>query len=146
MRPSEWSSRRRWMVTQSSRRSGSIAVAQTSAGGAAMSMLASTSLMCQRQASGFGRGRSSRRDVLERLQVAQRPLDGGVESVQPDAEQLARTVVAGQEVAAKAAHERLDERRVLARDRGRDPARDRSQAQREVEPRAVDEHGVADAL
>src|SRR3954447_3500908 len=117
------------MVTQSSRRSGSIAVAQTSAGGAAMSMLASTSLMCQRQASGFGRGRSSRRDVLERLEVPQRPLDGGVERVQPDAEQLARAGVAGQEAAAEAAHERLDQRRVLAGDRGRNPARDRGEAQ-----------------
>src|SRR3954452_19471960 len=144
MRPSEWSSRRRWMVTQSSRRSGSIAMAQTSAGGAAMSMLASTSLMCAQQAS-TDRDRSSRRDVLERLEVAQCPLDGRVERVQPDAEELARAVVAGQEVAAEAAHERLDQRRVLARDRGRDPARDRCEAQREVEPWAVDEHRVADA-
>src|SRR3954466_12398138 len=110
------------MVTQSSRRSGSIAMAQTSAGGAAMSMLASTSLMCERQASGSERDPSSRRGVLECLEVAQCPLDGRVERVQPDAEQLARAVVAGQEVAAEAAHERLDQRGVLARDRGRAPA------------------------
>src|SRR4051794_7098912 len=115
------------MVTQSSRRSGSIAMAQTSAGGAAMSMLASTSLMCERQAS-TDRGRSSPRDVPERLEVAQRPLDCGVERVQADAEQLARAVVAGQQVAAEAAHERLDQRRVLAGDRGRDPAGDGGQA------------------
>src|SRR3954454_2026268 len=95
------------MVTQSSRRSGSIAMAQTSAGGAAMSMLASTSLMCERQASGSERDRSSPCDVLECLEVAQRPLDGRVERVQPDAEQLARAVVAGEDGAAEAAHGRF---------------------------------------
>src|ERR1700710_1594002 len=45
------------MVTQSARRSGSIAVAHTSSGEAAMSMLVSTSLMCPRKLDDWFRGR-----------------------------------------------------------------------------------------
>src|SRR5690242_1143689 len=104
-------------------------MAHTSSGVAAMSMLACTSLMCQAQASGLPRC-----DVLERLEIAQGPLDRGVERVQAHAEQRPGAVVAREQVAPEAAHQRLDQRRVLAGDGGRDPARHGSEAQWEVEP------------
>src|SRR3954454_7210348 len=144
-RPSEWSSSLRWIVTQSRSRSGSIASAHTASGGAAMSMLVSTSLMWARTVVQTA-GTSSCRPVRGVVETAQRVLDRRVEAVQPDAAQLAGAVVAQEQVAAEAAHEGLDERRVLARDRGGDPARHGRQPQREVEPRPAEEQRVADAL
>src|SRR4051794_36162438 len=98
-----------------------MAAAHTSSGGAAMSMLVSTSLILPAQASTRPpRERSACPELLAGLPLAQRPLDRGVEPVRAHAEQLLRAVVARQEVTAQAAHERLDEGRVLAGDRRRD--------------------------
>src|SRR3954467_6023766 len=101
------------MVTQSTRRPGSLASAHTASGAASMSMLVSTSLMCRASYRS-----SAPRQFLDRLPFAERVLDGRVEGLQAPPEHLAGAVVARQEVRPEAAHERLDQRRVLARDRG----------------------------
>src|SRR5690349_3459326 len=97
---SETRSASRWIVTQSPRRSGSITTFHTCSGGASISISAVTLLM-PRTLSG--------REWFAFLPLPQSPLDGGLEGVQPDAQEGRRGVVAGEEVVAQALHQRPDE-------------------------------------
>src|SRR5947209_13500042 len=67
----------------------------------------------------------ARRQWFGGLPVAQRVLDRGIERVQPDSEQLGGGRIPREQVLLQALHERLDQRGILARDRGGDPAGDR---------------------
>src|SRR3954451_21945040 len=96
------------MVTHSARRSGSMTIAQTFSGGAAITMLAFTS-GTRRNLSGLER--------FDRLPLGQRVLDSTVEAVHADAEQLGGLAAAGKESGAQAAHQGGDEADVLGGDR-----------------------------
>src|ERR671929_109858 len=102
----------------------------TSCGVAAISMLVTTSLIGLPRTLPGGQ-------LLDRLPVAQRALDGRLEAVQAHAEQRGRAHVAGEEVGAQAAHERLDQPQVLAGDGGGHAAGHRRQREGQVEPRAA---------
>ena len=84
--------------------------------------------------------------LFDGLPVAQGALDGRVEAVQAHPEQLGGAVVARQQVGGQRAHERADEAGVLAGDGGGHAAADRGHGDREVDARAPEEQGVADAL
>src|SRR3954468_18595692 len=135
---SVWSSSLRWIVTHSWSRSGSIATAQTSSGGAAMSMVVVTSLIERRNLPGGER--------LHGLPLAQRMLDRGVERVQPHTEQGGRPVVTREQIPAQALHQRPDQGVVLAGDLRGDAAGDDGRREPEPHRHPVDEHVVGDAL
>ena len=77
------------------------------------------------------------------LPLAQRSLDGGVEAVQTHAEQLGGAIVAGQQVAVEALHQRPDELEVLAGDRRGDAAGHRREVEAAGAAPGADEHRVA---
>src|SRR4051812_36566403 len=91
----------RWIVTHSPNRCGSMITSQTFSGGASIVIDVMTSLM---RAATLSRGQ-----LLQRLPVAQRSLDRGVEPMQPHAEQRGGAVVAWEQITVEAFHERPDE-------------------------------------
>src|SRR4051794_6948575 len=125
------------MVTHLSAFVGSMTNSQTVSGGASMSIEVWTELIEVRERTSAGGERLARRFPL-----AQRALDGGVEVVQADAEELGRARVAREEVARQALHERADELRRLAADGGRDLRRERAAAEAQAQRRAPDQHQV----
>src|SRR3954468_12082583 len=108
----------------------------TSSGGASIVIDVMTSLM--RAAT------LSRSQLFDALPLAQRMLDRGVEPVQADPEQLGGAVVAREQVAVEAAHQRGDERMVLAGDRGGHDAGDGREVEAEPDRRAPQHERVAD--
>src|SRR4051794_4390725 len=95
--------------------------------GASMSMLVITSLTVRTPYP-----RSTCRQRLRGLPIAQGSFDGGVQAVQAHVEQSRGAVVAGKQVVLESLHQRADERRVLTGDRGRHPVGHR----RQVEPQS----------
>ena len=89
---------------------------------------------------------SSGRQRLAGLPFAQRSLDRAVEAVKSHAEQSRGAIVARQQIAREALHERADEAGVLTCDRGGDGRGDRRHVAPERKRSAAHEHEVGDAL
>src|SRR3954470_3880487 len=102
---------------------------QTSSGGASIVIDVMTSLM---RAANL-----SRSQLFDRLPLAQRPLDRRVERMQANAEQRGGAVVARQQVAVQALHQRPDQLDRLARDRRRHAARDGGEVELQPQRRAA---------
>src|SRR5438094_195610 len=105
------------MVTHSPSESGSMIMFHTSAGGASMQIEAVTRVI--RVAAGAvrrlpyrsccavtDRSSSARGERFESLPLPQRMLDGGIEGVQRDAQQLRNPVVGREQIALQSLHQR----------------------------------------